>query len=152
MIVYRISTCRYIKDLSGKGAALYGGRWNSKDTYVLYTAQSRALALLETVVNIGEIPDTGYCMITIDIPEDSIASYPLHRLPEDWTANPPPDRLKEIGDKFIRSGKYLALQMPSALMPEEHNYLINPAHEAFSKIRIVSERPITIDERLFPRA
>jgi RES domain-containing protein len=90
MIVYRINDSRYIKDLSGKGAALYGGRWNSKNTYVVYTAQSRSLALLETVVHIGKIPATGYCLATIELPDNSIASFPFEKLPPGWHTNPPP--------------------------------------------------------------
>ena len=150
MIVYRISDCRYVKDLSGRGSALYGGRWNNKDTYIVYTAKSRALALLEAVVHIGKVPASGYCMATIDIPGDSIQSFPLEKLPADWTTNPSPDYLKVIGDHFIRSNKYLALEIPSALMMEEHNYLLNPDHPAFGKVKIISQRAIKVDERLFP--
>lgn len=150
MIVYRISDCRYIKDLSGKGAALYGGRWNSKDTYIVYTAQSRSLALLEAVVHIGKVPVSGYCVATIDIPDDSIEVFPLDKLPADWNLNPSPDYLKAIGDHFIKTGKYLALQIPSVLMMEECNYLLNPAHPHFNKVRIAAQRPIGVDDRLFP--
>ena len=149
MIVYRISDCKYITDLSGKGAALYGARWNSKDTYIVYTAQSRALALLEAVVHIGKIPVTGYCVATIDIPDDSIEHLPLGTLPNDWNTNPPPDILKVIGDRFIRSNKHAALEIPSVLMREEHNYLLNPAHPKFQKVKIVTQRAISFDERLF---
>jgi len=149
MIVYRINKCAYINDLSGKGAAMYGGRWNNKDTYVVYTAQSRALALLEAVVHIGKIPAVGYCMAAIEIPDNSIEKFPEDKLPANWHANPSPDYLKEIGDRFIKARKYLALQMPSALMEEECNYLLNPAHPTFSKVKIISERPINIDERLY---
>ena len=152
MIVYRISDCKYINDLSGRGAALYGGRWNNKDTYIVYTAESRALALLEIVVHGGKIPINGYCIAEIEIPEDSIDPFLLKKLPADWYINPPPDYLKEIGDHFIRSNKYLALEIPSALMPEEHNYLLNPAHPAFKKVKIVSQRAMMADERLFPTA
>ena len=150
MIVYRISDCRYINDLSGKGAAQYGGRWNNIDTYMVYTAQSRSLALLEAVVHIGKVPATGYCMAEIELPDDSIQIFPANKLPVDWMLNPPPDYLKVIGDNFIRSGKYLALEIPSVLMMEEHNYLLNPAHSLFKKVKIIHERGITIDERLFP--
>jgi RES domain-containing protein len=150
MLVYRISNCRYISDLSGKGAAMYGGRWNSKDTYVLYTAQSRALALLEAVVHIGKVPEAGFCMATLDIPDNSIEVFPADKLPPDWKENPSPNYLKKIGDLFCDKNKYLALKMPSVLMMEEHNYLLNPFHPAFSKVKIVSQRPIKIDERLYP--
>jgi len=150
MIVYRISDCRYITDLSGKGAALYGGRWNSKDTYMVYTAQSRALALLEAVVHIGKVPEAGYCVAVIDIPEDSIEISPLEKLPADWNKNPSSDFLKIIGDRFINNGKYLALKIPSVLMMEECNYLLNPAHAHFNKVHILAQRPINVDDRLFP--
>jgi RES domain-containing protein len=149
MIVYRISNCTYVSDLSGKGAALYGARWNSKDVYVVYTAQSRALALLEAVVHIGKMPSQGYCMIAITIPDDSIEYFPLEKLPVGWAGNPPADYLKAIGDQFIRSNKCLALEIPSVLMMEEHNYLINPAHPDFKKITVTAQRAIKLDERLF---
>lgn len=150
MIVYRINNCKYINDLSGKGAALYGGRWNSKDTYIIYTAESRALALLEAVVHMGKVPAAGYCMATIEIPHDNIEIFPVEQLPADWQSNPPPDYLRIIGDHFIRSNKYLALKIPSVLMMEEHNYLLNPNHSEFKKVKIISERPIKMDERLYP--
>ncbi len=149
MIVYRITDCRYVTDLSGRGAALYGGRWNSKDTYMVYTAQNHALALLEAVVHIGKVPAKGFCMAAIDIPDESISTLMPDKLPADWQTNPPPDHLKAIGDRFIVSNKYLALRMPSALMMEEYNYLLNPGHPAFNKVKIISQRPIKVDERLF---
>ncbi len=151
MIVYRISDCQYVNDLSGRGAALFGGRWNSKDTYAVYTAQSRALALLEAVVHIGKIPASGFCLATIEIPEHSIETMPLEILPPGWHTNPPPNFLKLMGDNFIRANKFLALKLPSVLMMEEHTYLLNPAHHLFSKVRITSERALKMDERLYSR-
>ena len=148
MLTYRIADCRYINDLSGKGAALYGGRWNSIDTYIVYTAQTHALALLETIVHIGRIPDNGCCMISIDIPDNSIQTYDSKLLPADWYKSPAPDHLKIIGDKFVEAGEYLVLKVPSAVMPEEHNYLINPRHKDFKKIKIVGGRDLNIDGRL----
>jgi RES domain-containing protein len=149
MLVYRINDCQYVKDLSGTGSALYGGRWHSKNTYVLYTAQSRSLALLEAVVHIGKIPVTGYCLATIDIPEHSIERVSLDSLPPGWHTNPCPNYLKAIGDNFIHTNKHLVLEIPSVLMMEEHTYMVNPAHALFNKVKIVSERPVKMDERLF---
>ncbi len=148
MLVYRIANCQHINDLSGKGAALYGGRWNSKDVYMVYTAESAALALLETVVHIGKIPERGYCMITIQIPSDKILKTNPGKLPADWHKNPAPDILRTFGDQFITEGKYIALQVPSVIMPEGHNFLINPAHPDFKKVKITAQRTLTIDERL----
>ena len=149
MNVYRINDCKYITDLSGSGAAIYGGRWNSKGTYIIYTAQNHALALLETVVHMGKVPANGYCMATIEIPEDSIETLVPEKLPADWQNNPPPNYLKTIGDRFIKANKHLALKIPSVLMMEEHNFLLNPAHPAFKKVKIASSRPIRVDERLY---
>lgn len=149
MIVYRINSCKFINDISGTGAARYGGRWNSKDIYVLYTSQSRALALLEAVVHLGKIPDTGYCLATISVPDD-IETFPADMLPEGWQDNPPPDYLKTIGDYFIKSKKHLALKIPSVIMMEEHNYLLNPAHSEFRNVKIIDTKPVKIDQRLFP--
>ena len=149
MVVYRISECRYIKSLSGVGAALFGGRWNSKDVYMVYTSQSGALAMLEAIVHIGKVPKPGlYCMATIEIPDDSIETLKLEMLPAEWQNNPPPNNLKSIGDRFIESNKYAALKVPSVFITDEHNYLLNPAHPEFKKVRITSEKPIRIDNRL----
>ena len=148
MVVYRICDCRYIKDLSGKGAALYGGRWNNRDTYMVYTAQNRGLALLEAVVHMGIIPPNGYCMVSIELPDNSINYYPPEHLPPDWHQCPAPDYLRLIGDNFIQSGKYLAMAVPSVLMMEEYNILLNPRHADFGKVKIKSERALQMDERL----
>ncbi len=149
MLVYRISECRYIKSLSGLGAALFGGRWNSKDVYMVYTSQSGALALLEAIVHIGKVPKPGlYCMATIEIPDNSIESLQLAMLPADWQSNPSPNHLKNIGDRFIGSNKHLALKVPSVFITDEHNYLLNPTHPEFKKVKIIAEKPIRVDDRL----
>jgi RES domain-containing protein len=150
MIVYRIGDCRYINDLSGKGAALYGARWNSTDIHMLYTAQSPALALLEAVVHIGKMPNKNYCMAMIEMPGHSVTSLDADMLPADWHFNPAPVYLKMIGDNFISAAKYLALKVPSVVMTEESNYLLNPAHPLFSKVNIISQKVINIDQRLYP--
>lgn len=148
MHVYRIANCKYIDDLSGKGAAMYGGRWNSKDTYMVYTAQSAALALLETVVHIGKLPENGFCIISLSVPDNDLQTISIEDLPAGWTQYPPPDKLKAIGDKFIWEGKKPALKVPSVIVPEEFNILLNPAHADFKKVKITGQRSISIDERL----
>jgi len=148
MLVYRIASCVFINDLSGRGAALYGGRWNSRDVYVLYTAESAALSLLEAMVHMGKMPRAGYCLLTLDIPDDNMLAYTEDDLPPGWDANPAPDHLKMIGDRFVASGKYLALKLPSVVMPVEHNILLNPAHKDFRKIKVSASKPVGIDNRL----
>ena len=148
MKVYRISKCSFIDDLSGTGAALFGGRWNSKGTYVLYTAASPSLALLETIVHISNIPPSGYCMLTLEIPDDSITEIQAKQLHASWQQHPSPAVVRKIGDRFVKENKTVALKLPSAVVPEEFNYLLNPAHPAFRKVKILSKRDIRFDERL----
>lgn len=148
MIVYRISKQQYINDLSGFGAANFPGRWNSKNVYVLYTAATPSLALLESVVHINKLVQAEYAMATIYLPDSSFELLMPGNLPEDWDTFPPPDRLKKFGDDFIREQKTLALKIPSSIMPEDFNLLINPAHPDFTKVKVESIRKLTIDSRL----
>jgi RES domain-containing protein len=148
MKLYRISKCRFVDDLSGTGAALYGGRWNSKGTYILYTAASPALALLESIVHLSHIPVSGYCMITLEIPDGLSTEIKDADLPSNWQQHPPPAGLKKIGDRFVKENKSLALKIPSALLPEDFNFLLNPNHSQFSKIKLTAKRTLVFDDRL----
>jgi RES domain-containing protein len=151
MKVYRISKCDFISDLRGTGAARYPGRWHSKGTYILYTAASPSLALLESVVHISNIAVASYCMVCLSVPEEKIKSIASSELPANWFVNPPADILRSIGDEFIRENKFLALKIPSAIMPEEHNYLLNPGHPDFKDVAVVYTRIIPIDERFLKK-
>ena len=151
MKVYRISKCDFISDLRGTGAATYPGRWHSKGTYILYTSGSPSLALLESVVHISNIVISAYCMICLSVPEDKIKSLAVTDLPANWFANPPADNLRKVGDEFIRENKFLALKIPSAIMPEENNYLLNPGHPDFKKVAVAYTRTIPIDERFLKK-
>ena len=148
MNVYRISRCKFISNLTGTGAATFGGRWNSKGIHILYTAATPSLALLESVVHISNIPVDDYCMATIEIPENKIKEIRFIDLPVNWFLNPAPDQLKSIGDKFIKDNIFLALKLPSAIMMEDFNYLLNPDHPDFSIVKLIATRTIPIDERL----
>lgn len=149
--VYRISKCIYIDDLRGTGAAAFAGRWHSKGTYILYTANSPSLALLESVVHMAGIPLVDYCMICLEIPEEKIVKTSIKNLPENWYINPAPGTLGTIGDTFIRQNEYLAMEVPSAIIAEETNLLLNPNHKDFSKVRISYKRNIPIDQRFFSK-
>ena len=149
--VYRISKCRYIDDLKGTGAAAYAGRWHSKGTHILYTANSPSLALLESVVHMAGIALVDYCLICLEIPDDKIIKKNVRDLPNNWYANPSPGALSMIGDNFIRQNEYLAIEIPSAIMPEENNLLLNPNHVDFLKVKIVYRRNIPIDQRFFSK-
>ncbi len=148
MKVYRISKCNYVDDLSGTGASQFPGRWHNKGTYVLYTASSPSLAMLESLVHISTVIKIERCMICLEIPENSIFEITANQLSENWFVNPPPDNLKTIGDRFVREMEFLALRVPSAVVQEEYNYLLNPAHPFFNRVKVIYSRQIRVDERL----
>lgn len=148
MVVYRLSKSLYANDLSGKGAELVGGRWNSKGNAVLYTSQSIALCVTEIAVHIplGILPKD-FELIHIEIPEDLILE--IKKLPKDWQTFPHSDSTQKIGDKFLKDLKYLILKVPSAAVQGEFNYLINPKHKDFEKVKIRKKEKFSFDDRLF---
>ena len=149
MLVYRVAKCTYIKDLSGKGAFMFGGRWNSKGVYMLYTSTTPSLALLENRVHMPAIPKEDYCLGTLSIPDDKLSIMDNKDLPEGWFKYPAPGYLKSIGDNFIKNRNFLGLIIPSSVLPEEKNVLINPHHPDMKKVKLTTSRPIPIDSRLF---
>lgn len=148
MLLYRITRCTYAKDLSGTGARLYGGRWNNIGRAMIYTASSRALATLEALVHLPTaIIPVDFCLTTIDAPED-IFEADTDLFPPNWNAYPEPEILKRTGDFFLKQNEHLLLKVPSAIVNEEYNYLVNPQHHKASKIKIIKSEPFTFDERL----
>ncbi|RVU01926.1 RES domain-containing protein [Mucilaginibacter limnophilus] len=153
MIIYRLSTANYITDLSGKGAEIAGGRWNTKGIPVLYTASSRALAVIEVAVHVplGIIP-TNYAMASIQLPDDaSIHEIAIDALPPTWTKNPFIKETQQLGDSFIKAGKFLALKVPSASVAGDYNILLNPRHKDFREVQIVKTEAFEFDLRLFKK-
>jgi RES domain-containing protein len=96
----------------------------------------------------SKLPVAGYCMVTLQLPDSSIQELNISDLPEDWQLSPPPDSLKTVGDNFIAGNRHLALKLPSAVMPEDFNCLLNPNHREFNRVKIVAKREISIDNRL----
>ncbi len=148
MIVFRIAACNYISDLSGRGASLHGGRWNSVGVRLLYTAGAASLAMLECLVHFGGRIVGDYCQLALEVPEHSILQIDEVRLPINWRESPPPDVLQAYGRQFVEEGDFLLLKVPSVLVPDEYNYLINPAHPDFKQVRVLIRSAIRFDERL----
>ena len=149
MILYRIAKCHYADDLSGTGARLYGGRWNSVGKAAVYLASSRALAVLEVLVHLPPlmIPDN-YCVVEIEVPDNSVTELAATDLPANWKDISPPAALKQIGDLFLIKQDRLLLKLPSAIVPMEFNYLLNPGHKLFSKVKVLKKESFNFDERL----
>ncbi len=150
MIVYRLSKGQYANDLSGKGAELVGGRWNSRGNAMLYTSQSIALCVTEIAVHVplGILPKD-YQLIHIEIPDEDLLE--MKRLPKDWQSFPHSNSTQMIGDKFLKEHKHLVFKVPSAAVQGEFNFLINPKHKNFNHIKIVKIENFNFDERLFKR-
>lgn len=151
MRVFRLSKKKFSKGLSGKGAAKSGNRWNSKGTEIIYSAESRALAMAEVAVHLtlATLP-SDYVMIEIDLP-DSIAlkELKLKDLPDDWDTHPPVRSTQKLGDEFIDASDRCVLKVPSAVVQGDFNYLINPYHEDFKKIKIFNVQDFPFDKRIF---
>src|ERR1700712_2636431 len=145
MLLYRLTKCIYANDLSGNGSRLYGGRWNSEGKAMIYLASSRALAVLEALVHLPPtyIPDD-YCMATIEVPDD-FGAIDEKLLPKNWQNASDLDILKQLGNAFLAERKSLLLKVPSAIVNEEYNYLLNPIHASAQKIKVNSVKPFTFD-------
>jgi len=151
MKVYRISKAVYAKDLSGNGARLYGGRWNSEGNFALYAAENRALALVETLVHtpIKFLKSNPFLLIEIEIPLSAgILKMDLEGMPQEWDAYIPAPSTRKLGDAFLAEQKHLLLQVPSVLMPEECNYVINPLHGDMKHVKVLEVRLLTFNDRL----
>jgi RES domain-containing protein len=152
MRVYRIAKQHYIQDLSGEGARLYGGRWNNKGTKILYTAESRSLATVEYLVHVPLqiIPKDVY-IAEIDVPDTAIGIVEVASLEKNWQDYPSPTSIRDIGDKWQKDSKGLLLRVPSAVIKNEWNVLINPEHSQFNEVKIVAIEPYIFDARLLNR-
>jgi RES domain-containing protein len=152
MVLYRIAQTTYIRDLSGSGPRLYGGRWNPKGIGVIYTSESRALAALELFVHLSRtVIPPGLSLASIEIPDHASGKeITMEELPRNWRSYPAPLELADIGASWIWSKKSLLLRLPSVIMPPEKNVLINPAHPEITGVRILKVDPYSPDPRLIP--
>ena len=152
MIVYRLSKKKFATDLSGRGAEKAGGRWNSKGLPMVYTSESRALCTTEIAVHspLGNIP-TDYYLTTIEIPAASILEIKQADLPKDWKAIPHSNSTQLIGDKFLSENKFLVLKVPSVVVQGDFNYLLNPEHKLFLKVKITKTELFEFDKRMFKK-
>jgi RES domain-containing protein len=150
MKVYRIAKERYIKDLSGEGARISGGRWNRKGTSVLYTAENRSLATVEYLVHlpIALIPKDTY-IAELTVPDHiEYEQIEIEDLPPQWTVYPAPLVLAGIGEEWVRKGETLLLKVPSSVVRGEWNILINPKHRLLKEVELTNAEPYNFDERL----
>lgn len=147
MTIYRLTTGNFADDISGQGAKIYGGRWNPVGIGVVYMSEFISLSILEILVRVDKFssPDT-YTLLSIQIPEDSVATIELKKLRQSWQNHI--EYTRSIGDEFLKANQTLVLKVPSAIVPQEHNFLINPLHKDFKKVKIIDSELLELDKRL----
>ncbi len=151
MTVYRITKEKYARDLTGRGAQRFGGRWNSKGVPALYTSQHRSLCILELLVHTSlETAPEDMVLLTIKLPDStSVTSLTHSDLPDSWSKFPIDYFTRQVGDEVLNNGSSLALKIPSVIVPEEYNFVINPQHPEAKKLELSDLTPLNLDTRFF---
>lgn len=150
MIIWRLTHQKHLATAtSGEGSRLWGGRWNSPGTAVVYASSHLSLAMLESIVNLDDLSLLAHFRcIPIELEPDLVRQLPERDLPAGWDATTEPEGTKKLGDAFVQSRESVALAVPSAVVPVELNILINPGHADFGKLKIGEPRPVPSDKRL----
>lgn len=149
MIVFRLGLTKFAANLAGEGARLNGGRWNHKLTPCIYTSESRALALLEYTVNVSidEIP-RALSFTTFEIPDKGIQEVTEEELPGNWKDVPVPSSAKDFGTVLLKKGKAPVLKIPSIVITQEYNYILNPLHADSQSFKILDIKDFVFDVRI----
>lgn len=151
MIVYRIDRAKRKNNLlSGIGAEKIGGRWNEIGTRAVYTSQHISLSYLEVVMHLDITEDlpSDRILVHIDIP-DEVGIYEFQKLPKNWNTFPYNSKTQEIFTRFVEENKCAVLKVPSAIVKDEFNYILNPMHIDFHKISVVKIQKFSFDSRLY---
>jgi RES domain-containing protein len=148
-LAYRLLRKRYqANPFDGEGSFRFGGRWSSPGQRVVYTSEHLSLAMLEYLVHLAEEEaPSDLVLATAEIP-GTVSRIHLKTLPKRWREYPAPEELASIGDNFVREGKAAILVVPSAIVPTEYNWILNPAHPDFRLIVASGVQPFAFDSRL----
>jgi RES domain-containing protein len=150
MRAFRIVKARHAADsFSGEGARSYGGRWNHPGIPMVYAAQSRALAALEALAHFaGAERRIKFVVFEIEIPDALVKRLDAAKLPKDWRDEMAPASTQDIGTRWQREGAFVALEVPSVLIPQESCVLLNPQHPDTGKVMVFYPGPFRFDGRL----
>lgn len=145
---FRIVQARWAATaMDGEGARLHGGRWNPPGLAAVYLAESRALAALEIIVHAPrEMLSMEWRVIAVDVPDEWIET--ARGLPESWREQPSSSAARKLGAEWLTKGKALALQLPSVVVPQERNLLVNPRHPQAAKLKAGKPERFSFDPRL----
>ena len=149
-MVWRLCSAKYAETAySGEGAKLYGGRWSPAGIALAYASESRALAVLEVLANAEDV-ETLFDMPWVLVPAEfssTVVEKPA-RYPESWRQFPHSLETQRFGAEWARAGRSMTLRVPSAVVPGEFNYLLNPAHPDFKHVKIGEPESFNFDPRL----
>lgn len=151
MKAWRVTPAKHVATaFSGEGARQYGGRWNSVGTAVVYCSAHLSLAILETLVHIDQsLLGRRYVYFRTEIPDVlAVQNLTPNQLPLNWQEEPAPLSLADIGDNWVRQGKTAILVVPSAVLPQENNIILNPNHLDFASVQIGTPESLILDPRL----
>jgi RES domain-containing protein len=154
MQLWRLCRKAFAKQsLSGEGGLYASARWHTTPRRVVYTSHSLALACLEVLVHLDpELMPRDMVAFAIDVPEEvEIKELRVSDLPKSWRRYPAPRSLQRFGDAWLDGGESAVLRVPSVVVPNEHNYLINPLHHDARHMKVVAKSPFSFDPRLAHR-
>jgi len=150
MQAWRIAKKQYSLERMGNGAHSFGGRWNEPGVAVIYAGLTPEIAAMEKLVHTGDILPVDLVLVRIDLPpvNELYIHYEHADLPPDWDALPGSASAVSFGNNFVATAKHLGMIVPSVVMPEAKNIVLNPNHTAFSKVKMSLIRPFEFDSRL----
>ncbi len=133
----------------GEGARLYGSRWNNPGVRIVHVSATLSLATLELIGHLqGSALLSHYVAFFAEFYASLVERIDIAGLPADWRGSPPPATVRQIGDMWVRRASSPVLEVPSALIPHESNYLLNPSHAEFSRIVLSTQLPLDVDPRV----
>ncbi len=148
MVVYRIVRERFARDVSGEGAKLYGGRWNSIGTPCIYTSTNVSLCLCEYLVNLPSyLLPADLQLVSYELPESKLVVIDPKDIPNGWDRIPVSNTSQKFGDQLLQAVETLAFSIPSVIIPQEKNIIINSHANEFANVKIRSVEAFKLDKR-----
>jgi RES domain-containing protein len=147
---WRLSKARYAGDLSGVGASRFGQRWNQPGQRAVYLGGTAEITVLENLVHLNGVLSAPLVLCCYALPDepDLIRRVPLAELPMGWDAIPHGPASAAFGGGWLRTVANLALELPSEVVPQARNLLVNPLHPAIAQVRLLEQVPFRLDQRL----
>ena len=150
IVAWRLSKARYAGDLTGQGAARDGQRWNQAGQRAVYLGMTAEITVLEVLVHLNGVLSAPLVLCCYEVPNKPglIKETDPTALPEDWNAIPHSQASAAFGADWLRAGLQLGLMLPSVVVPQARNLLLNPLHPDMAQVALVHQEPFRLDQRL----